>query len=93
VEIEQLRSMTDTQLDLLADRYLKQRMEARGISFETYLSNPRRFDGRDAMGQSSGGICAWCERWWSRRAGGLNEQDICPECARRMARLGGYHGR
>jgi len=30
------------------------------------------------------GICGWCERWWSARSGGLNEGDLCPECARNI---------
>ncbi len=70
------------------------------ISFETYLLAHHGWDRiakhlNDGGGcrvlkgtlvaiEPREGLCAWCERWWSKRSGGLNKTDLCPECARNM---------
>jgi len=68
------------------------------ITFDAYLLAPDGWDriaghlnagggcrmvaGELVINKSEGGLCAWCERWWSNRAGGLDSNDLCPECAR-----------
>jgi len=70
------------------------------ITFEMYLLAPQGWDriakhlndgggcrmekGRLVMNTEKAGVCAWCERFWSARSGGLNKDDLCPECARNL---------
>jgi len=71
-----------------------------GITFAEYLESPAQYDriaahleagggcrvvaGQLVINKAEGGICAWCERWWSARSGGLNSNDLCLECAHRF---------